>query len=203
MMISSICNSISDSVNNTQNVKPKKCKEKVKRNYTYPHNLKIIYQNIQYISNKIDQIAVFLQETAPHILAISEHGLKENEILALTIEGYLVGSYNCRKKYKGGGPALYVFNNMSQVRALDWISKNSIEKTAEVNGIVLGDMNCIIIVFYRSPKGLLDDFFNCSDCILDKITQSGKGMGDLNINILEKGAGYKQLQTHAPPRWRK
>jgi hypothetical protein len=78
MMISSICSSISDSVNNTQNVKPKKCNEKVKRNYTYPHNLKIIHQNIQYISNKIDQIAMFLQETAPHILDISEHGLKEN-----------------------------------------------------------------------------------------------------------------------------
>jgi hypothetical protein len=56
-------------------------------------------------------------------------------------------------------------------------------------------MNCIIVI-YRSPKGLLDDFFNCLDCILDKITQSDKGiiiMGDLNINILEKGAGYEQL----------
>jgi hypothetical protein len=78
MMISSIYSSISDNVHNTQNVKPKKCKEKAVRNYTYPHNLKIIHQNIQYISNKIDQIAVFLQETAPHILAFSEHGLKEN-----------------------------------------------------------------------------------------------------------------------------
>jgi hypothetical protein len=90
---------------------------------------------------------VFLQETAPHILTISEHGLKDNEILALTIEGYLVGSYYCRKKYKGGGTALCVSNNMSQVRAPDWISKNSIEETVEVSGIELGDMNYIIIVF--------------------------------------------------------
>jgi hypothetical protein len=47
---------------------------------------------------------------------------------------------------------------MAQVRALDRITVNSIEKTVEVIGIDIVDMNCIIIVIYRSPKGLLDDF---------------------------------------------
>jgi hypothetical protein len=139
---------------------------------------------------------VFLQETAPHILSISERGLNENEFLPLRIEGYFVVSYYCRKKYKGGGTALYVSNNMTQVRAVDWITANNIEKTVKVIGIDIVDMNCIIIVIYRSPKGLLDDFFSCLDCILDKIINSGKGiiiMGYININILVKGSDCKQL----------
>jgi hypothetical protein len=85
---------------------------------------------------------------------------------------------------------------VTQVRALDQITANSIEKTVELIGIDIVDMNCIIIVIYSSPKGLLEDFFNCLDCILDKIINSGKDiiiMGDVNINILVKGSDYKQL----------
>jgi hypothetical protein len=38
--------------------------------------LKIIYQNAQYLRNKIELFTAFLQSTAPDILAISEHGLR-------------------------------------------------------------------------------------------------------------------------------
>jgi hypothetical protein len=126
--------------------------------------------------------------------------MDENGIISLRIEGYRVVSYYCRKKYKGGGTALYVSNNMAQVRTLDWITANSIEKTVEVIGVDIVDMNCIIIMIYRSSNGLLDDLFNCFDCILDKIIDSGKGiivMGDININILVKGSDYKQLLDRA------
>jgi uridine kinase len=150
--------STSNSVNKSRNAKPKNCKENAKRNPPYSHNLKIIQKNIQHIRKKTVQIAIFLQETAPHILAISENELNENEILSLIIEGYFVVSYYSRKNYKGGGIALYVSNKVTQVRALDWIATNSIGKTVEVIGIDLVDMNCMVIVISRSPKRLLDDF---------------------------------------------
>jgi hypothetical protein len=53
---------------------------------------------------------------------------------------------------------------MAQVRALDWITQTALKKVVEVIGIDIVDMNCIIIVIYRSPKGLLDDVFKCLHC---------------------------------------
>jgi hypothetical protein len=42
--------------------------------------LKIIHQNAQYLRNKIELFTAFLHSTTPDMLAISEHGLKEEEI---------------------------------------------------------------------------------------------------------------------------
>jgi hypothetical protein len=40
----------------------------------------------------------FLENTSPDILAISKHGLKEDEITQCTLEGYTVVSNVCRKE---------------------------------------------------------------------------------------------------------
>jgi hypothetical protein len=40
-------------------------------------------------------------------LAISEHGLKEEEITQCALVGYTVATHFCRKEYKGGGIAIY------------------------------------------------------------------------------------------------
>jgi hypothetical protein len=45
-------------------------------------------QDAQYLRNKTELFAVFLQSTSPDILAISEHGLKEDEITQCALEGY-------------------------------------------------------------------------------------------------------------------
>jgi exonuclease III len=156
-----------------------------------------MHQNIQYIRSKTDQLEVFLQDTTPHILAISEHGLKDNEINFIKIEGYYIIGHYYRNKYKGGGIALYISNKIVQVRALDWITTKSIERSIEIVGIeLMEEKNIIIIATYRPPCGLLDEFFSCLCSILEKINKSGKRiviLGDLNINIMEKGPGSDQL----------
>jgi hypothetical protein len=68
---------------------------------------KIIHQNAQYLRNKTEIFTVFLQNTSPHILAISEHGFKEDEITQCVLELYILTSYFCRKQHKGGGIAIY------------------------------------------------------------------------------------------------
>jgi hypothetical protein len=52
---------------------------------------------------KTELFTVFLQSTTPDTLAISEHGLKEEEITQCALEGYTVASHFCRKEYKGEG----------------------------------------------------------------------------------------------------
>jgi hypothetical protein len=54
------------------------------------HKLKIIHQNAQYLGNKTELFAAFLHSTTPDILAVSEHGLKEDEIPQCMLEGYTV-----------------------------------------------------------------------------------------------------------------
>jgi exonuclease III len=99
--------------------------------------LKIILQNAQYLRNKTELFTAFLHSTTPDVLAISEHGLKENEISQCTLEGYTAASHFCMKKHKGGGMAIYSSRNITQYKPLQWITEKSIEKTFEVTGIEL------------------------------------------------------------------
>ena len=126
------------------------------------YNLKIIHQNAQYLSNKIEIFTEFLQSTTPDILAISEHGLKEDEIHQCILEGYTLVSYFCRKKHKGGGIAIYSTSNMVQCKHLNWVTGKSIEKTLEVTGMEIkcDKIKLIILALYRSPSGVMNEFFN-------------------------------------------
>jgi hypothetical protein len=54
-------------------------------NFKYMQKFKIIHQNVQYLRNKTELFAVFLQSTSPDTLVISEHGLKEDEITQCTL----------------------------------------------------------------------------------------------------------------------
>jgi exonuclease III len=53
-----------------------------------------------------------------------------------------------------------------------------------------------VITVYRSPSGELDEFFSWLHDILDPLINKGRSiilMGDLNININNKGPDSKQL----------
>jgi hypothetical protein len=60
-------------------------------------------------------------------LAISEHGLKDDEIIQCTLEGYTVASYFCKKEHKGGGIAIYISKNILHYKTVKWITGKSIE----------------------------------------------------------------------------
>ncbi|PNF31582.1 hypothetical protein B7P43_G00791 [Cryptotermes secundus] len=162
------------------------------------YNLKIIHQNAQYLSNKIEIFTEFLQSTTPDILAISEHGLKEDEIHQCILGGYTLVSYFCRNEYKGGGIAIYSTSNMVQCKHLNWVTGKSIEKTLEVTGmeIMCDKIKLIILALYRSPSGVMNEFFNLLIDILQQLAQKDRYIilvGDLNINTMENGCGHKQL----------
>jgi exonuclease III len=79
----------------------------------------------KYLRNKIELFTAFLQSTTPDILAIFEHGLKEEEVTQCALEGYTVASHFCRKEYEGAG---YSSWNITQHKPLKWVTKKSVEK---------------------------------------------------------------------------
>jgi exonuclease III len=131
-------------------------------------------------------------------LAISEHGLKDDEITQCTLEGYTVVSHFCRKEHKGGGIAIYSSKNILQYKTLKWITEKSIEKIFEVAGIeLIGEKGKIIIIaLYRSPSGILHEFFIQLIGIFEQLVQKDCYtiiVGDFNINTQEDGCDRKQL----------
>jgi exonuclease III len=66
----------------------------------------------------------FLQSTTPDILAISEHGLREDEITLCALEGYTVATHFCRKEHKGGQIAIYSSRNVTQHKPMEWVREN-------------------------------------------------------------------------------
>jgi thymidylate synthase len=89
---------------------------------------RVLHQNVQYIRNKTEQLTAFIQTTTPNIFAISEHGLKADEVTQCTLEGYTLASYFCRKEHKGGGVAIYSSKTKLQQKPLNWVTEKSIEK---------------------------------------------------------------------------
>jgi hypothetical protein len=82
-------------------------------------------------------LTAFLQTTTPDILAISEHGLKDDEITQCTLEGcYTVVSQFSRKEHEGRGTAIYRSKNVLQIKPMKWITEK-VYKTSEVTGVQL------------------------------------------------------------------
>lgn len=65
-------------------------------------------QNVQYLCNKLETVDHFLLEIISNISEFTEHGLSENSLNVIKLEGsYLASSYS-RSLHKGGGVAIYV-----------------------------------------------------------------------------------------------
>jgi exonuclease III len=131
-------------------------------------------------------------------LGISEHGLKEDEITQCTLEGYTVASHVCRKEHKGGGIAIYSCRNILQCKPLKWVAEKKCTKNLWCYWYRTNTWKekIIIIALYRSPSGVIHEFFIHLIDILEQLVQKDRYIilaGDLNINIQEGGCSHKQL----------
>lgn len=86
--------------------------------------LTILHQNIDSLATKINRLNHFLQTLKPDLVILSEHGLKEDQLLTTKLPGYvLVGGYS-RKSARKGGVATYVNENLGN-------STNNVETCLE------------------------------------------------------------------------
>jgi hypothetical protein len=77
-----------------------------------PNNLIILHQNIRGILHKIDEFLISVTHTSPHVLCLTEHHLRTDELKNINLGHYTLGTQYCRKSYKQGGVSIYVSSDI-------------------------------------------------------------------------------------------
>jgi hypothetical protein len=67
------------------------------------NHFKILHQNIRGLKLKVEELTNALLPDYPHIMCLTEHHLKDYEILQLPINHFKLGSKYCRREFKNGG----------------------------------------------------------------------------------------------------
>ena len=71
-------------------------------------DLIIFHQNIRGLYNKTDELLNFWTTKYPHILCLTEHHLRDQEINSTCIKFYNLGAKYCRKGHKYDGVSIFV-----------------------------------------------------------------------------------------------
>lgn len=182
---------------------------KAHKNYTHPFNnvtknchtsskLTIFHQNIRGISNKIEEFLISLSLDPPHVICLSEHHLRTQQILNINLHQYTLGASFCRKTHKHGGVCIFIPKNVQfHTINLDHFIK---EKDLEICALKLSVLSNIftIISIYRSPTGNFSYFLSHLESILNKIYKSSIELilcGDFNINYFNDDSNKQLLDS--------
>jgi hypothetical protein len=113
--------------------------------------------------------------------------MEEQDLLHLTLQGYILGSSFCRKELQIGGVCILVCKDLS-ANKID-ISHSCIDKDLEICAVELETEACklIILSLYRAPIGDFNWFIkNLDDTLkyLYKPKAESLNSGDINTNYL-------------------
>ncbi|XP_047109384.1 uncharacterized protein LOC124777885 [Schistocerca piceifrons] len=150
--------------------------------------LRLMHLNIQYLINKLNVLQTFVNGHSPHVVVLTEHGLKSEEIIYIKLDGYFLGNSYCRQHHKGGGVAIFVREQL-KVNKLNHLDLYNSEGLTEVTGIELHIRGCgkgtvkqKIIGIYRPPKSEVVCFIDIFSRIVGHCDQNEITiLGDLNI----------------------
>ncbi|KAG8334438.1 hypothetical protein J6590_090567 [Homalodisca vitripennis] len=73
---------------------------------------KILHQNSQAATNKINCLNLMADEVMPEVMVITEHHFNECNIHQFRLENYYLSNYFARSNFKGGGIALFVIKGI-------------------------------------------------------------------------------------------
>ncbi|KAG5873942.1 hypothetical protein JTB14_032170 [Gonioctena quinquepunctata] len=156
--------------------------------------LDILHLNVQCLNNKIDDLSVFLAENPFHVLCLSEIWLTSEQIQSTGIGNYTLASFFCRKKFKHGGVAIYVTNNVTPL--VINVEKFCTEIAAEFTAIKVE--NTVIVTIYRSTNGDLEHFLNSLENMLEFLRKKHTNIvliGDFNVNFLVDSKEKQKLEN--------
>ncbi|KAG8335460.1 hypothetical protein J6590_067829 [Homalodisca vitripennis] len=125
-----------------------------KRKSTSKFELLLLHQNTQYVSNKIDRLQHLIEKEHPHIVILTEHGLRKEEIENTKIlSGYNLKAHFSRSEHKSGGVAVYIENFLEDVTEEVNVSNYCREQVLEAALIQVknGKDKLNILGTYRSP----------------------------------------------------
>lgn len=115
----------------------------------------ILFQNIQYLNNKQDQLEILLSKINPDILMLVEPGMRTSNINLAVPTRFSLETCYCRTFCKGGGVAKYSNAKTNKlIKSLEWISEFSSEGVAEFTGVEFKLLHKILVIIciYRPPN---------------------------------------------------
>ena len=158
----------------------------------------IYHQNIHGLKCKVNELMLSLSHEMPHLICLTEHHLKSNEIANTNIPNYIRGADYCRTTLKCGGVCIYVhgtfkFSNIS-------LYKYCREQDTEIAAVKLEIFRRNVIVFcvYRAPTGDIDYFLKHLDILLNTLQSSKTDFilcGDWNINFMEPNNNKDRVEN--------
>lgn len=160
------------------------------------NDITILHQNLQCLSNKINEVEVFLDEEFCHFLCVSEHWIPHNNIETIKISGFNLVNHFSRSKFIHGGVAVFVNDILSNDSTFKCdevhdINRLSVEMHFECAAIKFCylDFRVILMTVYRSCQGAINIFIKKLEEAL-YITARFKQFkliicGDFNINFLK------------------
>jgi exonuclease III len=76
------------------------------------NHFKILHQNIRGILHKSDEFLTSVTQTSPHVICLTEHHLRTEELESINLGQYTLGAQYCRQFYKQGGVSIYVSSDI-------------------------------------------------------------------------------------------
>ncbi|KAG8305132.1 hypothetical protein J6590_076402 [Homalodisca vitripennis] len=75
-------------------------------------SLRLLHQNAQYATNKLDEIQLMCEELKSDILVVTENGFNNDNLELCKIPNYNLAEAYCRRTSKGGGVAIFLRQNL-------------------------------------------------------------------------------------------
>lgn len=162
-----------------------------------PDYIDVYNMNIQSLTNKIDELGVFLNEFTPDLVTITEHWMTDTSLAAINFENYSISSAFTRKERKHGG-VLIMTKEHFKIKNLAIIDRFSKEIDFEATGIYIEEVKTILICIYRSPLGDFDKFLTALIDMLTVIINDYPEVnliiaGDFNVNFIETTRNSTEL----------
>ena len=162
------------------------------------NNFRILHQNLRGLYRKTDEFLISVAHNYPHIVCLTEHHLRNEEISLINFGQYRLATYYCRKLHKHGGVSIYTLKGI-QYNILE-LEKYNREKDIEICAIqvCLQPHNFIIICVYRSPTGSYICFMNQLELILNNLYRTSSNLvlcGDFNINHMDDNNRKQLLES--------
>ena len=109
---------------------------------------KFFHQNVRGLEKKAGEPLSHLHPDSPHVLCLTEHHLKYEQIEKVHTENYNLGAHYCRHIREKGGVAIFVHNSLC-FSNID-IAQHCKEQDVEIRALksLYGSLNIYILTLY-------------------------------------------------------
>lgn len=154
----------------------------------------MMHINIQCLSNKVDNLSLYLDKNSYDVICLSEHWLNEVTLNTINLPGYKLVNCFCRTVNKHGGVSIFLKQNIKFKPLL--LSNFCCEIDAEFCGIEISCIKTVFITLYRSCAGKIEVFLEKLETLLEFLSNKYSKIvlaGDFNVNFRATSGNLNEL----------